>query len=125
MYWLFALGSEIEFRRKSWRFAVFVLVAALASNFGQFYYTRWPLFGGMSGVVLALFGYVWMKGIYEPEQGMSLNWTTVSIMILYLFFSMYARIPFAHAAHLVGLFTGMIIALFPHLVDSLRPRAEE
>ena len=47
----------------------------------------------MSGVVLALFGYVWMKGIYEPEQGMSLNWTTVSIMIFYLFFSMYARIP--------------------------------
>ena len=42
MYWLFALGTEIEFRRKSWRFLLFVFVAALVSNVGQFYFTRGP-----------------------------------------------------------------------------------
>ena len=39
------------------------------------------LFGGMSGVVYALFGYIWMKGLYEPEQGMILHPNTVNIML--------------------------------------------
>ncbi len=125
MYWLYGLGTEIEARKKTRRFAFLVIVAALVSNFAQFYITRWPIFGGMSGVDLALFGYIWMKGIYEPELGMSLSRQTVGIMFLYLVFSMYTRMPFAHAAHLSGLFVGIVIALWPHLIDSLRPQAEE
>ena len=30
-------------------------------------------FLGFSGVVYALFGYVWMKGLHEPEQGMAVH----------------------------------------------------
>ena len=36
---------------------------------------------GISGVIYALFGYIWMKGLYEPEQGMILHPNTVTIML--------------------------------------------
>ena len=36
------------------------------------------IFGGISGVVFGLFGYVWMKGLYEPEQGMILHPNSVT-----------------------------------------------
>ena len=38
-------------------------------------------FLGMSGVVYALFGYIWMKGLYEPEQGMTVHPNNVNIML--------------------------------------------
>ena len=34
---------------------------------------RNPMFGGMSGVLYGLFGYLWMKSRYEPALGLSLN----------------------------------------------------
>ena len=40
------------------------------------------LFGGMSGVLCGLFGYIWMKGLYEPEQGMILHPNSVSFAAL-------------------------------------------
>lgn len=125
MYWLYVLGCEIEIRRKSWRLLGLVIIAAIASNVGQYYVYRWPIFGGMSGVDLALFGYVWMKGLYDPELGMSLSRQTVMFMLLYLVFTVQSDLSIAHAAHLIGLATGMTVALLPHLVPRLRPREDE
>ncbi len=125
MYWMYVLGTVIEIKIKSWRFALFVLVAAVVSNLGQYYSTNLPMFGGMSGVDLALFGFAWMKGMYEPELGLGLSRSTVLMMILFLGFSITAGMNFAHAAHLVGLACGMIIALAPHLIPIGRPAREE
>ena len=41
-------------------------------------------YGGMSGVVYALFGYLWMKGQVDPEPGMVLHPSTVRVMLLWL-----------------------------------------
>ena len=35
-------------------------------------------------MVYGLFGYVWMKGRHEPEQGMALHPNNVSIMLFWL-----------------------------------------
>jgi rhomboid protease GlpG len=90
------------------------LVAAVLSNLGQHFYTvqadpgRFHLFGGLSGVAYALFGYLWMKGQYEPEQGMILHPNTITTMLLWLVLCMTGLLgPIANAAHVVGLLVGV------------------
>ena len=80
MFWLHDLGSLIENRRGTGHFVAFILLAAIISNIAQ-YCVSGPNFGGMSGVVYALFGYVWMKGKFDPGDGIEMNPTTVIIML--------------------------------------------
>jgi GlpG protein len=66
----------------------------------------------MSGVIYALFGYVWMKGIYQPEQGMAVSSANVNIMVIWLFACMTGMLgPIANAAHFVGLAVGIAFGL--------------
>jgi GlpG protein len=67
---------------------------------------------GFSGVVYALFGYIWMKGLYEPEQGMIMHPNTITIMIAWLFLCMTGLVgSIANAAHVVGLVVGVMLGL--------------
>jgi len=65
MMWLYQLGSMIEARRGSLFLFIFVVVSAALSNLGQ-YFQHGPAFYGMSGVMYALAGYIWMCGKYNP-----------------------------------------------------------
>lgn len=118
MFWLYDLGSAIEARRGTGRFALLVLAAAALPNLLQFYWNG-PLFGGMSGVVYALFGYIWMKQRYQPELGLGLAESTVWIMLAWLFIAPLAG-PTANAAHVGGLLVGMAVGIAPRLGRILR-----
>ena len=62
----------------------------------------------MSGVVYALFGYIWMKGLYQPEQRMAVHPNNVNIMIALAIPLHDRRLgPIANAAHVVGLAVGL------------------
>ncbi|WP_406700528.1 rhomboid family intramembrane serine protease [Singulisphaera sp. Ch08] len=117
MWWLWVLGSLVESRRSTKTLAAVVLISAIASNSGQFFYdlqTNHALynFGGMSGVVYAIFGYVWMRGRQEPELGMMINYRTVQMMLFWLVLCFSGAVGnVANAAHLVGLVTGMLLGL--------------
>lgn len=119
MLWLKSLGTLIESRRGTKTLALLVLLSAVSSNVAEFAYesTRMPLpgnFGGMSGVVYALFGYVWMKGRSEPEQGMIMSRQNVQIMLFFLVLCMVLPQiigPVANVAHVVGLIVGMLYGL--------------
>jgi GlpG protein len=112
---LSTLGTIIEIRRGSLRLAAMILVLAVASNLGQFLYTEkidpgsaHHIFGGMSGVLCGLFGYIWMKGLYEPEQGMVLHPNSVSFGLLYIALCMTGVFGnIANACHVVGLIMGV------------------
>ena len=91
-----------------------MLVSAVLSNVGQYFYMdradpeALHLFGGLSGVGYALFGYLWMKGQYEPEQAMILHPNTITTMLLWLVLCMTGWVgPIANAAHVVGLLVGV------------------
>jgi GlpG protein len=113
MLWLRDLGSMIEARQSSLHLAAMVLVFAACSNLGQYYagihyLDQGPNFGGMSGVVYGLLGYIWLRGRFDPGSGLFLHPSTVTMMIVW-FVVCWTKVlgPIANAAHAVGLFMGM------------------
>ena len=107
---LVVLGTAIEYRRGAFRFGLMVLVIAIGSNVAQFIMTG-PSFGGMSGVVYGLFGYLWIKGKFDLDFGIRLNQQSITSMLLWLVLCMTGVLgPIANAAHVVGLIIGVILA---------------
>jgi GlpG protein len=110
-------GTIIETRRGTRTMLILVLLSAVASNVGQYLFvinfgrTLVP-WGGFSGVVYAMFGYLWMKGRNEPEQGIYLHPSSVQIMLLWLVLGFtLPGMRMANGAHLVGLVVGMLFGL--------------
>jgi GlpG protein len=108
---LYYMGSVFEYLRGSRRYALFVALAAVISNVPQFYVSG-PSFGGMSGVVFALFGYIWMKSQFDSESGFHLP--TESVVFILAFFAIcFTGLvgPIANAAHTGGLVFGALVGL--------------
>ena len=115
MYMTYRFSGDIEVRRGTGKLAAIVLVTAAASNYGQ-YLASGPYFGGMSGVVYGLFGYIWMKSRYDPRAGLYVNPNTVILLILWFIFCMTGRLGnIGNWAHGVGLAVGMAIGVAPYL----------
>ncbi len=109
MMWLRGMGLGIEFVRGTPRFIVLCLILAATSNIAQLFWSG-PYFGGMSGVVFGLIGYVWMKGKTQPKLGIGLPQQTVVYCFLWLVLCMTGALgPVANAAHLVGFVVGILI----------------
>jgi GlpG protein len=107
MLWLRDLGSMIEARKSTWLLLVLVLVIAAVSNVAQ-YVHKGPSFGGMSGVVYGLLGYIWMQGKFKPSSGLSLHTQTVTMMIIWFFLCLSGMMgPIANTAHAVGAVVGI------------------
>lgn len=111
MLWLYQFGNAIENRRGTARFAALVLAIAVISNLAQ-YVTEGPGFGGMSGVVYGLFGYLWMKARFDPRAGFFMPPSTVMILIAWFFLCMTGLIGnVANVAHGAGLAVGIAVGL--------------
>ncbi|MBA4148175.1 MAG: rhomboid family intramembrane serine protease [Verrucomicrobia bacterium] len=106
MLWLRDLGGMVETLEGTGKLLALVVVSATISNWAQYVIGGSPLFGGMSGVVYALLGYVWMKGKYEPGSGLFLHKQTVTMMLIWLGFGFTNILPIANWAHLGGLVVG-------------------
>ena len=108
MLWLRNLGTMIEKRQNTWILVLLVLVIAAASNLGQ-YAVSGPRFGGMSGVVYGLLGYIWIRGKFDPFSGLFLHRQTVVMMIVWFFLCLSGVIGnIANTAHGVGLVLGIV-----------------
>jgi GlpG protein len=107
MLWLRDLGSMIEGRQSTRLLAALVLVFAACSNLAQFWFGG-PMFGGMSGVVYGLLGYIWLRGKFDPGSGLYLHPSTVTMMIIWFFACFTPIVPHvANAAHAAGLLMGL------------------
>jgi GlpG protein len=109
------LGTMIEVRRGSWALLGMVIAFAIPSNILQYWYSG-PGFGGMSGVLYGLFGYVWMRGRWDPGSGLYLHQQTVASMLIWFVLCAVKIIPnVANAAHAGGLMAGIILGVLPLL----------
>ena len=112
MIMTFQFGSLIERRKGSLFLLLQVLFIALVSNLLQFYFTANPNFGGMSGVLYGFFGYVWMKGVVSPEEGIGADRQTVFVLLVWFVICMLSA-GVANYAHAAGLFLGMFLGAAP------------
>lgn len=113
MLWLRTLGTAVEFRRGSLRYLLIVLLIAVGSNLAQFIVDG-PNFGGMSGVVFGLFGYIWMKSKFQPELGLFVDPNTVFWMMAFMAICVVGVLPgVANWAHGGGLVIGGVLGLMP------------
>jgi rhomboid protease GlpG len=107
MMWLLDLGSMIEARKGTLFLGVFVMVVSIISNLAQ-YMVSHPLFGGMSGVVYGLLGYIWMKGKFDPGANLGLHKSTVTMMLVWYVLCLTGLMGnVANAAHTGGLVIGV------------------
>lgn len=128
MIWLYQLGGMIELRKSSRLLLLLALTASPVSFLAEFLWDNYwlpqdipPLPGGMSGVIYALFGYIWMKSDYEPESHLRIHTNTIIFMLGWLVICTLGIVgPIANAAHFGGLAFGMLVGLSPHLWDGLR-----
>ena len=107
LWWWKDLASGLERIHSSLWLVAFCIVAHLAGAFPEFYFSG-VRFGGLSGVVYGLFGYVWMRGRYDPAFPMALPRTTVIWMLAWyiLCFANLPGMPVANWAHSGGLVVG-------------------
>jgi GlpG protein len=115
MWWLLDLGSMIEGRQSSRSLLGLVLVTGILSNLTQWAFVD-ANFVGMSGVVYGLFGYIWMKGKYDPSSGLFVHPQIVLMMMIWFFVCWFRLVPnVANYAHTGGLVVGAGLGLISSL----------
>ena len=126
--WLCLLGARIEHLLGSVHLLLLVLLSALVSNMGQFIWTGSVAFGGMSGVIYALLGYIWIRHLLAPHPLLALPKELIGFMLFWLLFCMTGildfllRVGIANAAHFSGLIVGMFLGLIFGFVASISTR---
>lgn len=139
MIWLFQFGRKIEHRYGTVYLGILVLFIAIVSNFAQGTVPEGiggsvpgplsgsgnlsTMFGGMSGVVYGLLGFIWIKSSVDPESRISVSPTLVMIMLVLMFFCMtplaaqttiFSNV--ANWAHGIGLLAGLFAGYFLTLI---------
>jgi GlpG protein len=105
------LGRQVEFVRGPVKLGLMILVLAVVSNLAQAT-AQGPFFGGMSGVVYGIFGYIWMQQRLRPDSGFHLEPSTVVILLVWFFLCWFGVIQnVANYAHGGGLAAGMLIGV--------------
>lgn len=119
MMWLQHLGRMIERIKGVGFLSVLVLATAAVSNLLQAFLSG-PHFGGMSGVVYGLFGYIWMKSRFQPFEGLMLDDGTILLMIAWFGLCLTGVVgPIANWAHAAGLVMGVAFGIAPTLRQTL------
>lgn len=106
MLWLADLGSMVEGRQSPLHLAALAVVIGILSNVAQWYFVG-PNFGGMSGVVYGLLGYVWIRGKFDPGSGLFLQPATVVMMLVWFGLGLVGFMNMANFAHAAGLGLGI------------------
>ena len=119
LLWWWYLGGIVEKRLGSGKLIVITIISALLSGYVQHKFSG-PWFGGLSGVVYALMGYVWLRGERDPESGIYLQRGLITFALIWLiagWFDLFGM-SIANGAHVTGLAVGLAMAF----ADTLHAR---
>jgi len=111
LLWLWYFGSMIETLQPAWRYALVVIFLAFISNTAQYFSAYSANFGGMSGVVYGLLGYIWIWQILFPRSRLRLPAAMITVFLVALvLMEVFASSWIATAAHIGGVVSGMVAA---------------
>jgi GlpG protein len=115
MWVLYDLGRLIEMAQGTKRLGLLVAVIGVGSTVGQYVVaSRYPFFGGMSGVLYGMVGYIWLRSYCDPGSGLYLAPMTLGVMLVWFFLCLFGIIPgVANGTHAVGLVMGIAWGAFP------------
>ena len=106
LLWMQDLGTALETRIGTGRFLAVVAGVALLSNLAQ-YFAGGAGFGGMSGVVYGVFGYLWVRSKMDFRFGVLISPLTSGLLLVFLALGIFGLAgPTANAAHFSGLLAG-------------------
>ncbi|MBD1566234.1 rhomboid family intramembrane serine protease GlpG [Vibrio sp. S12_S33] len=111
LLWWWQLGGDIEKKLGSFKLGQLFLLSAALSGAAQ-YWVEGANFGGLSGVVYALVGYLWMIDWRVPNVGLQMPKPLIGFMLVWLVLGFVQ--PFmaiANSAHLAGLIAGVALGL--------------
>lgn len=118
MLWFKDLGYIIEYKFGKYFLLKFILISGIISNLLQ-YFVAGPSFGGMSGVLYAMLGFIWVAKKLDDGFEYSLPQRDMVIMLGWLVMCLTGYLgPIANTAHAGGLFAGMVMAMIKSDVGS-------
>ena len=104
---LIGLGNILERRLNSWKYLLLVAALAVFSNLAQYFIYGSFGFGGMSGVVYGLIGYIWLRGRFDRTFGLAIPQQMVGLALIWFVVCFTGFLgPIANAAHGAGLVLG-------------------
>ena len=116
--WLWEFGKRIELLTGSGAYLILLSGLAIGSNVGQYLWSGPALFGGFSGVVYGLLGYIWVRNKRSPDPLLALPPAIFPLMIAWLVICLLGILDLllqgsvANGAHVSGLLIGMVFGAF-------------
>ena len=121
--WIWHFGRMIERSQSSLLYLGVVLFIAFFSNAAQYLWSLTANFGGLSGVVYGLLGYIWMWQLLLPNGRLRLPPAMIGFLLVALvLMELFAGSWIASAAHTGGLIAGIIAGLISAGFYKLRQR---
>ena len=113
--WIWEFGRRIERSLGSLNMLGLYLASAVFSNSVQFFISGPSIFGGMSGVVYALMGFIWAGNSLRKDWMEPLPPAVMGFMLLWLLVGLVGALEvlgagaIANGAHLGGLVIGVLL----------------
>ncbi|MCH7672743.1 MAG: rhomboid family intramembrane serine protease [Proteobacteria bacterium] len=112
MLWLWYFGRQLEAIHPRWLFVVLIILTSFVSNTTQYLSSNFNNFGGMSGVVYGLVGYTWLVHTLMPRSRLEIRGSMFAVFVAALvLMEILASSWIATAAHIGGLFSGLLLGL--------------
>jgi GlpG protein len=109
--WMKDLGSLIESFKGKGYYLLLLLSSGVLSNLAQYFVSKNP-FGGLSGIVYALLGFIWMNKHFDENTTYALPKKDIWMLIGWFFLCFTGVFgPIANTAHGVGLAVGMLFGI--------------
>lgn len=121
LIWLYQFGSAIEQIEKSRFLLLLITVSGILSNIAQGFMS-YGIFGGMSGVVYALLGYLFLRSKLNPYYPSRVPDNIAYFLIGFMVLSAVGLFGagIANTAHIVGFIVGLAFAWLKHNASQTR-----
>ncbi len=120
MFWYF--GRAIEYAKGKFYFVGLIVLLGMASNIIQYWYTPSISFGGLSGVVYGIVGFLGLYQQFAAHPVLRIEKPLFVVLVAWLIAGMtgvfsHFGIHIANGAHLGGLLVGCLCGALAGLID--------